>query len=511
MNDDEMRELLRNKADEMRLGRSIPERVLRRSKRRRAMNAVMASTLAVGLGVGAFVGVRSALNGGTAPPAHRFGGTGTTTQRAELWFTYHGSLFVSPTKIVISSGASPQDMAVAALHLLTTGPGSTDSGAGVSTALPAGTSVEAMSVSDGVAHVDLSTHVESDPLSDAQVVYTLTQFPGIDRVSINDQEGGPLGRDDLAAQLPPILLEQPFAGQTISSPVTVSGTADVFEAVVSIRIVAGEGTVVADTTTMASCGSGCRGDWSKAVSFSVPQEETGTVVVYEASAKDGSPTNEVRIPVTLEPGGTAPSETGFDGIWPVDDEAQLQAFQTDLGPDHAYALQPDTTATTFAAQIAHWNPNAIGVHAVQTQGDQSYVELWNTVASPTWSKDISLNVQLRKAGRIWVVRHADDGVFDLLDPSTRQDGIVGTSQPISGQFAQAPAGWTVTAVLIPAGSDLQNSPAMEAANPTISGDRFDGTVPVPNTAGGDLELVVSVTDRNGETLGMWARRFVTAG
>jgi len=402
---DDLKELLRDKADEMRLGQGIPDRVLRRSRRRRVLNTALAGSLVVVLGLGAFAGARAMMN--DTPQAH--GGP-----------AHQPSITPTPT---VTPTPSPS---------------------------PAG---------------------------------------------------------------PPaaIVVSEPSSGDTVTSPVHISGTADVFEAVVSIQIVTGNGATVADTTTNASCGSGCRGTYSANVAFSVPKQQAGTILVFERSAKDGSPVNVVRIPVTLEPGGPI-SETGFDGIWPADDDPQLQQLQADAASGKAdWALQPDTTAEKFAADIAHWNPSKISVHSVQP-GITAEVELWNTDMAPQWSKDVSLNVQLRKAGDVWIVRHADDGLFDLLTPSIRQDGIVGTSsQQITGQFAQAPvAGWKVTAVLMPAGTGLTGSEIEQTADIPISGNGFDGTVQVPQTHGGDVELIVSVTDSNGNTLGLWARRFLTA-
>ncbi|HEX9411434.1 MAG TPA: Gmad2 immunoglobulin-like domain-containing protein, partial [Actinomycetota bacterium] len=51
----------------------------------------------------------------------------------------------------------------------------------------------------------------------------------------------------------------------------------------------------------ATCGTGCRGDYSVSVPYSVDHEQRGTVEVYESSAKDGSAVNVVDIPVTLTP------------------------------------------------------------------------------------------------------------------------------------------------------------------------------------------------------------------
>ena len=101
--------------------------------------------------------------------------------------------------------------------------------------------------------------------------------------------------------MPAIVVTEPSPGDTISSPVTVAGTADVFEATVSIRILGADGTRLADTFATATCGTGCRGDYSKRVTFTVSTEQEGTVMVFESSAENGRPINVVRVPVTLTP------------------------------------------------------------------------------------------------------------------------------------------------------------------------------------------------------------------
>jgi hypothetical protein len=101
--------------------------------------------------------------------------------------------------------------------------------------------------------------------------------------------------------LDPIEVTEPAEGATVTSPVTIAGTADLFEGTVSIRIVDETGNVIADTFTTATCGSGCRGDYSERVKFAVDAEQPGVIEVFESSAEDGSMINVVSIPVTLLP------------------------------------------------------------------------------------------------------------------------------------------------------------------------------------------------------------------
>ncbi|MGH2734675.1 MAG: Gmad2 immunoglobulin-like domain-containing protein, partial [Actinomycetota bacterium] len=70
---------------------------------------------------------------------------------------------------------------------------------------------------------------------------------------------------------------------------------------VSIRILDSNGKQLARTFTTATCGTGCRGDYAKKVSFSVDKAQPGIVEVFEESAEDGRPIHVVRVPVTLQP------------------------------------------------------------------------------------------------------------------------------------------------------------------------------------------------------------------
>ncbi len=179
----------------------------------------------------------------------------------QAWFSRNGKLFVTKRTVPATTGIGQ-----AALDRMLTGPSAAEYAAGLRSRIPAGTTVLGVRISAGIATVDLSSSFESAaspsamPLRIAQVVYTLTQFPTV-----------------------------------------VSGTADVFEATVSVRIGDSAGHEIARTFTTASCGTGCRGDYSVTVSYSVPRTQPGTIEVFESSAKDGQPVNVQLIPVTLAP------------------------------------------------------------------------------------------------------------------------------------------------------------------------------------------------------------------
>jgi hypothetical protein len=101
---------------------------------------------------------------------------------------------------------------------------------------------------------------------------------------------------------PAIVVRTPASGDELRSPITVSGTANVFEATVAIRLLDADGQVLAASFATATCGSGCRGAFAAEVAFFVEARESGTIVVFEPSAEDGSPLHAVTISVVLVPG-----------------------------------------------------------------------------------------------------------------------------------------------------------------------------------------------------------------
>ncbi|MGK5739931.1 Gmad2 immunoglobulin-like domain-containing protein [Micromonospora sp. URMC 103] len=235
----------------------------------------------------------------TPPPAATPAPTPTGTITVELWLVRDGRL--APVRRTRPSTPATSRLA---LTELAAGPTRAEAATGLSTLVPAGT--EPVGVAGGVATVRLAGTGDAAAvrLRQAQVVWTLTQFPTVRAVRFDPPAGapdGPVRRADFADLLPPVVVTSPTVGQRVTSPLTVTGTADVYEATVSLRVLDGDGREVATTFTTASCGSGCRGDYRATVTWRVPREQPGTVEAYEVSPRDGSRVNVVRVPVTLVP------------------------------------------------------------------------------------------------------------------------------------------------------------------------------------------------------------------
>jgi Immunoglobulin-like domain of bacterial spore germination/Sporulation and spore germination len=231
----------------------------------------------------------------------------------QAWFTRQGKLFGTQRDVPATASVGR-----AALDQLLAGASSAESAAGLRSLIPAGTQLLGLTISSGTATVDLSSSFTSGaspsamPLRIAQVVYTLAQFPSVtgvqfkvDGQGVTVLGGVPVQSPQTTAMydgyLPAITVQNPVIGAQLSSPVTVSGTADVFEAVVSVRILDSAGNQIARTFSTASCGTGCRGGYSIPVSYTVTRAEPGSIEVFESSPKNGQPVNVQLIPVTLTP------------------------------------------------------------------------------------------------------------------------------------------------------------------------------------------------------------------
>ena len=236
----------------------------------------------------------------------------------EVWFA-RGEELVSVKR---THEATPR-VATAATEALLDGPTPAERASGIQSAIPDGTRLLGISIKAGVAIVDLTSEYQSGGGSLSmqvrlgQVVYTLTQFPTVQKVSFRldgtpvnvfSSEGivlsHPVGRADYKELLPVIVVSQPTRGSRVTSPVTVSGSANVFEANVTVKVLDAEGRVVGSTFTTATCGTGCRGTYSVDVRFRTGREQRGTIVVSDDDAAGaGKPPHEVRVPVVLVPPG----------------------------------------------------------------------------------------------------------------------------------------------------------------------------------------------------------------
>ncbi len=99
-----------------------------------------------------------------------------------------------------------------------------------------------------------------------------------------------------------ITVDRPGTGDTVDVPFTVSGTADVFEAALTIDAIDESGLTACVRHLTATSGSGTRGTWEGSLAF--PPEEDPlrlTLRAYTFSPKDGSMAELVEFPITASP------------------------------------------------------------------------------------------------------------------------------------------------------------------------------------------------------------------
>jgi len=226
---------------------------------------------------------------------------------------------VQGEKIAVAATPAPGDSAVAtaAVNALLAGPQGLAAQIGMTTQIPAGTRLLGVSIAGGTATVDLSGSFQfgggslSMQLRVAQVVYTLTQFPTVQRVEF-ELDGSPVQaiggeglmvtdvtRSTFESVTPIILVELPPPGAKVTSPIQVAGTADTFEATVNYTLADSAGKVLKEDFTTATSGSGTRGTFSVAIPYPSGSAGAGTLSVYEVSAKDGSHINVITVPLQL--------------------------------------------------------------------------------------------------------------------------------------------------------------------------------------------------------------------
>ncbi len=212
---------------------------------------------------------------------------------------------------------SDSGLARGAVLALLAGPGAAEGTRGLTSAVPPGSRLLGITVHDSSATVDLARSFESGGGSTAvrmrlaQLVYTLTRVPGVRSVRLRlegrpvevfSAEGldisQPLTRADFSDfapydEDPPVVLLEPVPGSQVGERVMVRGTANVFEAQVGLRVRDAGGRVIVQTWTTASCGTGCRGTFEKALAL--PDTVLGEIVIeaFAPSAEDGSDMHRV--------------------------------------------------------------------------------------------------------------------------------------------------------------------------------------------------------------------------
>jgi hypothetical protein len=225
----------------------------------------------------------------------------------------HGE-YVSPAPRTVTAPST----AAGAVRALLAGPSGTEAGHGRTTAIPSGTTLRSLAVRDKVATVDLSGRYDdgggtlSMRARLAQVVYTVTRYPSIEKVRFQldgkpvTSFGGegivlnrPVARADFEDVTPAVLVESPLISGTVRTPVRVWGTANTFEAEFQLKITDVTGRTAADIQVMATSGSGTRGTFDVTFPYSAARTGPGVLTAYFYSPEDGRPVTVDTVPVNV--------------------------------------------------------------------------------------------------------------------------------------------------------------------------------------------------------------------
>lgn len=214
-----------------------------------------------------------------------------------LYFVRGSSLGVADR--MVNTSPNPRFEGVQALLA---GPSPSEAAQGLGTDIPSGTSVRGLQIRGGVATVNLSPEFTSTatPAVEAarlgQIVYTLTGYANVSRVSIQIGKvaltsfagvdlTSPVGRSQVIAALPAVLLESPAVGDTVVGSLKVSGITSL-NGTYEIQLVDPVGRLLAGVTNTAVVG----GSFSQVIPLEgVTAPTTGTLTVFAGDQLDPAP------------------------------------------------------------------------------------------------------------------------------------------------------------------------------------------------------------------------------
>ena len=210
--------------------------------------------------------------------------------------------FIRDGRVATGARALPKTQAVAraALASLLDGPTHAERDAGMTSAVDANLELRSLEIRNGVAAVHFNLPLAPASAELAQIVYTLTQFSSIKRVSVvvETNDSMEFTRRDFEDLTPIILVESPTPGEEVTSPLRITGTANTFEANLQLELRDASNKVIAKKFTTATSGSGQRGTFDTTLAFPA-QAGPGKLIAFEHSAANGKRIHEYEVPLLL--------------------------------------------------------------------------------------------------------------------------------------------------------------------------------------------------------------------
>ncbi len=189
-----------------------------------------------------------------------------------------------------------------------------------------------------------------------------------------------------------ICVDEEVKGSTLNNPFVVTGSGFAFENTINWRVLDGNERLLVEgfTTATATAEVGMLGDFEiRAFMLQVPTTPTGTLEIFEYSAKDGSPIHVVRIPVKLpqstmtvkvygasrnecETGGPITLVVPFSSL-PI--EATLRAQLLDPGRTNipmgtkleSLSVSKGTATVIYSPELENYGGGSCYVQAIRSQ------------------------------------------------------------------------------------------------------------------------------------------------
>lgn len=292
---------------------------MRRSNRRpRTRSSVLAALTLVALTLGLAAcgdGNQSALTSTTTTLPPTSVPKVTTTIASSTPRQVFTLFFVRGTTLGVAqrTAATTADPHYSSLTNLLAGPNPSEASAGLATDIPAGTALRGLEIRGGTATVNLSpqfaTPAPPVALSArlAQIVYTVTAFSNVTSVIIEIAKtrvvnfagvdlSNPVGRSQVTAALPGVLLESPGVGSTLQGQLAVSGVAT-FNGTYDIQLLDSSGKLLANVTDTAAVGE----KFTQTLPFTIASPQTGEIKVFARPTVTSQPVQEYQFGLPLTP------------------------------------------------------------------------------------------------------------------------------------------------------------------------------------------------------------------
>lgn len=279
-------------------------------RRRRALGAATVLTISA-LVLAACGGVSPKIKGAsttTVPPSS----TTTTKPKAPPSTAQAALFFGRGNALGVSYRTEPaSSVRYDTMRALFAGPSTAEKAAGLGTAIPSGSIIEGLSFNGSLAYVDVNGQFFAASTKSvftlrlAQVVYTLTEFAGVDRVQLylhgltlprilGIPTTGPLTRSDLTGAINDFLIVSPAVNESTSSPITVSGISE-FTGALEIQLTDSSGQLIVNTVNTTTVGE------TFTYTYPYTSNHFGSATLQVYAAPDRSSTSQLvaSIPVRL--------------------------------------------------------------------------------------------------------------------------------------------------------------------------------------------------------------------